>query len=61
MYEVMRYWDTDHPEWDAEEHAFAVAWRNQPKWVVSRTLESVGLNWRTFLCDLAARPTATEP
>src|SRR5262245_23695854 len=30
MYEVMRYWDDDHPEWDAEEHAFAAAWRNQP-------------------------------
>ena len=29
MYEVMRYWDDDHPEWDAEEHAFAAAWRNQ--------------------------------
>ena len=23
MYEVMRYWDDDHPEWDAEEQAFA--------------------------------------
>ena len=23
MYEVMRYWDDDHPEWYAEEHAFA--------------------------------------
>ena len=33
MYEVMRYWDDDHPEWDAGEHAFAAAWRNQPKWV----------------------------
>ena len=32
MYEVMRYWDDDHPEWDAEEYAFAAAWRNQPKW-----------------------------
>src|SRR5512132_3024122 len=21
MYEVMRYWDDDHPEWDAEERA----------------------------------------
>ena len=21
MYEVMRYWDDDHPEWDAGEHA----------------------------------------
>lgn len=42
MYEVMRYWDDDHPEWDAEEQAFAAAWRIQPKWVVSRTLTSVG-------------------
>ena len=44
MYEVMRYWDDDHPEWDAEELAFAAAWRNQPKWVVSRSLKSVGPN-----------------
>jgi dihydrofolate reductase len=44
MYEVMRYWDDDHPEWDAGEHAFAAAWRNQPKWVVSRSLKSVGPN-----------------
>ena len=35
-YEVMRYWDDEHPEWDAAEQAFAAAWRNQPKWVVSR-------------------------
>jgi dihydrofolate reductase len=42
MYEVMRYWDDDHQEWGAEERAFAAAWRNQPKWVVSRTLRSVG-------------------
>ena len=26
MYEVMRYWDDDHPEWNAEERAFAAAW-----------------------------------
>ena len=44
MYEVMRYWDDEHPEWDAEERAFAAAWRSQPKWVVSRTLTSVGPN-----------------
>ena len=44
MYEVMRYWDDDHPEWDADEREFAVAWRNQPKWVVSRSLKSVGPN-----------------
>jgi dihydrofolate reductase len=44
MYEVMRYWDDEQPEWDAEERAFADAWRKQPKWVVSRTLKSVGPN-----------------
>jgi dihydrofolate reductase len=44
MYEVMRYWDDDLPDWGAEERAFAVAWRNQPKWVVSRSLTSVGPN-----------------
>jgi dihydrofolate reductase len=42
MYEVMRYWDGDLPDWDAEEREFAVAWRGQPKWVVSRSLKSVG-------------------
>ena len=44
MYEVMRYWDEDLPEWGAEERDFAVAWRSQPKWVVSRSLNSVGPN-----------------
>ena len=44
MYEVMRYWDDDHAEWGAEEEAFAAAWRSQPKWVVSRSLKSVGPN-----------------
>ena len=44
MYETMRYWDDDHPEWNPDEHAFAAAWRKQPKWVVSRSLKSVGPN-----------------
>jgi len=44
MYEIMRYWDDEHPEWDADEQAFATAWRRQPKWVVSCTLDSVGPN-----------------
>src|SRR5262249_23946963 len=52
MYEVMRSWDDDHPEWGAEEHAFAAAWRNQPKWVVSRSLKSVGPNARLVEGDL---------
>jgi dihydrofolate reductase len=52
MYEIMRYWDDDHPDWDAERRAFAAAWRNQPKWVVSRSLKSVGPNARLVENDL---------
>ncbi|MGZ5200378.1 MAG: dihydrofolate reductase family protein [Telluria sp.] len=52
MYEVMRYWDDEHPEWDAEERAYAAAWRNMPKWVVSRTLKSVGPNATLLEDDL---------
>jgi len=44
MYEIMRYWDDDQPEWGADERAFAAAWRRMPKWVVSRSLKSVGPN-----------------
>jgi dihydrofolate reductase len=44
MYEIMRYWDEDRPEWSAEQYEFATAWRGQPKWVVSRSLKSVGPN-----------------
>ncbi len=44
LYELMRYWDEDHPEWGAPERDFAEAWRRQPKWVVSRSLKSVGPN-----------------
>ena len=43
-YEIMRYWDEDLPEWDQEDLDFAAAWRSQPKWVVSRSLKSVGPN-----------------
>jgi hypothetical protein len=28
MYEVMRYWDEDRPDDDAEEHDYAVLWRS---------------------------------
>jgi len=35
MYEIMRYWDEDRTDWDAEERDFAAAWGRQPKWVVS--------------------------
>ena len=44
MYEIMAYWDEDHPEWDADRRAFAAAWRKQTKWVVSRSLRAVGPN-----------------
>src|SRR5579862_5115205 len=44
IYEIMRYWDEDVPDWDAEDREFAAAWRSQPKWVVSRSHESVGTN-----------------
>ena len=61
MYEVMRYWDHDHPEWDDDERAFATAWRRQPKWVVSRSLKEVGPNaslvgedLEGVICDLKA-------
>ncbi len=50
LYEVMRYWDEDSPEWGAEQREFAAAWRSQPKWVVSRSLKSVGPN-ATLLDD----------
>lgn len=52
IYEIMRCWDDHHPEWDADRRAFAAAWRSQPKWVVSRSLESVGPNARLVEGDL---------
>jgi dihydrofolate reductase len=54
MYEIMRYWDDDLPEWDAEEREFAAAWRGQPKWVVSRSLKSVGPNATLIADDIEA-------
>jgi dihydrofolate reductase len=56
----MRYWDDDHAGWSAAEHAFAAAWRRQPKWVVSRTLKSVGPNTRLVLGDLAVAVRAIK-
>jgi dihydrofolate reductase len=50
MYEIMRYWDEDLPDWDATDHEFAAAWRSQPKWVVSHSLKSVGPN-ATLIAD----------
>jgi dihydrofolate reductase len=52
LYELMRYWDEDQPEWSADERDFAAAWRRQPKWVASRTLQSVGPNATLIKDDL---------
>jgi dihydrofolate reductase len=54
MYEVMRYWDEDRPDDDAEEHDFAAVWRSQPKWVVSRSSKSVGPNATLVEDDIEA-------
>ena len=54
MYEIMSYWDEDRPDDDAEEHDFAAAWRSKPKWVVSRSLKSVGPNATLVEEDLEA-------
>jgi dihydrofolate reductase len=61
-YEIMCYWDEDQPDWDAQDREFAAVWRSRPKWVVSRSLKSVGPNatliqdnLRTALGELKAR------
>jgi dihydrofolate reductase len=54
IYEIMRYWDEDQPEWTPDEQEFATAWRNQSKWVVSRSLTSVGPNATLVSDDIEA-------
>jgi dihydrofolate reductase len=54
MYEVMLYWDDDLPDWDEEEREYAGAWRSKQKWVVSRSLRSVGPNATLVSTDLDA-------
>jgi dihydrofolate reductase len=44
MYEIMKYWDEEAAEQGVAGREFALAWRAKPKWVVSRTLKSVGPN-----------------
>ncbi len=62
VYELMRYFDEDQPDWTPADHEFAAAWRRLPKWVVSNTLKSVGPNatlvegdLETAIRDLKAR------
>jgi dihydrofolate reductase len=52
MYEVMRYWDEELPDWNADGRDYAAAWRGKPKWVVSRSLESVGPNASLVVDDI---------
>ncbi len=52
MYEIMRYWDDDQPDSDADDREFAAVWRSQRKWVVSRSLKSVGPNATLIKDDL---------
>jgi dihydrofolate reductase len=54
MYEIMRYWDEDLPDWDAEDRDFAAVFRSQPKWVVSRSLKPVGPNATLVANDIEA-------
>jgi dihydrofolate reductase len=54
MYEVMRYWDDDLPDWDAGDREYAAVWRSKPKWVVSRSLKSVGPNATLIANDVEA-------
>jgi dihydrofolate reductase len=54
MYGIMRYWDEDQPGWDEHEREYAEVWRSKPKWVVSRTLKSVGPNATLIKDDLEA-------
>lgn len=54
LYEIMRYWDDDHPDWDAPRRDYAAAWRRQHKWVVSRSLKSVGPNATLVGADVEA-------
>lgn len=54
LYEMMRYWDDERPEWDAIAHDYAEAWRARPKWVVSGSLTSVGPNATLISSDVEA-------
>ena len=54
IYEVMSYSDEDRSGEDQQALDFTAAWRRVPKWVVSRTLKSVGPNATLVAGDLGA-------
>jgi dihydrofolate reductase len=60
MYEVMRYWDDDRPEWTEPLREFATVWRQLPKWVVSSTLQSVGPNATLISGDIETQVRALK-
>jgi dihydrofolate reductase len=51
-YQIMRYWEAERPDDDADDHEFAAAWQSKPKWVVSHSLKSVGPNATLVQDDL---------
>jgi dihydrofolate reductase len=55
VYGLMQYWDEDQADWNEGRNAFAVAWRKQAKWVVSRSLTSVGPNATVINDDIEAQ------
>jgi dihydrofolate reductase len=58
LYEAMRYWETageQNPAAPEHEHEFERVWKDTPKLVVSRTLESVGPEYELVRGDLAER------
>src|SRR3954471_17681625 len=61
IYELMRYWDEDQPDWTEVEHDFAAAWRAHPKWGGSRTLKSVGPNATLVSQDVEALVRRLKP
>jgi dihydrofolate reductase len=60
MYEVMRYWDDDRPEWTEPLREFAAVWRRLPQWVVSDTLQTVGPNATLISGDLETQLRAIK-
>lgn len=54
LYELMSYWQEDDPDWGKAEREFAEVWRQQHKWVVSRTLTLVGPNATLINADVEA-------
>ena len=60
MYEIMRYWDEEHDDWTPELRDYAQAWRKQPKWVASRSLQEVGPNATLIKGEIEAAARAIK-